>query len=1096
MTINLADNTPRIEYTITSLTNAIVVPFVFFNGETDLKVFKKQNHQTDFTEVLFSDLAGGTNPTVFTVASGGNGSTGTILIRRKDDNSVPLLQGVLVIQRVMGIQRTTDYQDAGSFEVSTLNRQLDILTAIAGDLKNSFDRSLQIGINDLATNVTVPNFNDRKGKMLGFNGTTGNLQMFDPTHFQLPVTADSGNFTLESISNDTLSFVGDSNITITATGNNNTLTFDSSTITTALNKKAGFFNQSSGNLTPNESLRGRSIFHALDFEQRFNTVCLLTTQRSIQNLFNGNLKVGQHENFNLAFIDGTASVPQTFDFTAVDNHAGGLNHIGNPIPGPSTRFRIDAGNRSGTDAFDVKLKFLDLRNFNGVDGKAVLTVADQQTETDALVFTPSHSSSNEVNATFSDSLTVTDNLSVGGTLTLTGNLIGNITASNNITIDGNLTVNGTTTTIDASTLKVEDPLIALATGNNNADSIDIGFYGLYDTSGSQDLYAGLYRDATDDKFKLFKGLQVEPTTTVNLSGTGYTVATLVSNLEGNVTGNVTGNLTGNVTGAVTTKTSTGGVLELQRSGTTVSDNDDLGFIRFTAPDVSFSSPTVAGTTSFEIMAEATADYTQLTLPTKLSFRATDQLNASSNLLEVFSINPDGSVSLPVGGSKLRFHSFQSLSDEVFIGRNSSGATFTIRNSASPLTDLDFTISYEADAHFFKVETGGGATPTYDVAFSINKDVGTNDDDYIKVNKDYPLWIEDNNNGVGSFYIGSTFVSGNRVNTTASELNKLDGSAKSTSSITIDDADAFIIIDGNTTKQIPASDLKTYIDKTLITSGVLSIKNTGSQSQVRLYCESNNAHYVALQAPAHSQFSGNPVVTLPAGTGTLLSDNSEIGDLLDVNTNGISNGQVLQYNSSQGRFNPATISSGSSGVTVQDEGSALSTDATTLNFVGAGVTASGTGTTKTITIAGGSDGVTVQDEGSALSTTGTTLNFVGSGVVASGTGATKTITITGGGSGGTTSTSYGASLTGKLAIFQGSANTIVGSASIDGISDPAPNIANTALYNTLIGNRAGVSITTGDNNTNIGNVAGANISTGSSNVCIGSSAGSGSNNNLS
>ena len=86
---------------------------------------------------------------------------------------------------------------------------------------------------------------------------------------------------------------------------------------------------------------------------------------------------------------------------------------------------------------------------------------------------------------------------------------------------------------------------------------------------------------------------------------------------------------------------------------------------------------------------------------------------------------------------------------------------------------------------------------------------------------------------------------------------------------------------------------------------------------------------------------------------------------------------------------------SGAITVQDEGSSLSTSATTINFVGAGVTASGTGSTKTITIAGGSDGVTVQDEGSALSTTGTTLNFVGAGVTASGTGSTKTITISGG-----------------------------------------------------------------------------------------------------
>jgi hypothetical protein len=48
-----------------------------------------------------------------------------------------------------------------------------------------------------------------------------------------------------------------------------------------------------------------------------------------------------------------------------------------------------------------------------------------------------------------------------------------------------------------------------------------------------------------------------------------------------------------------------------------------------------------------------------------------------------------------------------------------------------------------------------------------------------------------------------------VDATASELNLLDGSAKSTSSITVADSDAILIIDGTTTKQIPASDIKTY-----------------------------------------------------------------------------------------------------------------------------------------------------------------------------------------------------------------------------------------------------------------------------------------------
>ena len=80
-----------------------------------------------------------------------------------------------------------------------------------------------------------------------------------------------------------------------------------------------------------------------------------------------------------------------------------------------------------------------------------------------------------------------------------------------LVVTGDLTVNGDTVTVNTATLSVEDPLIILASGNAGADTVDIGFYGLYDTSGSQDLYAGLFRDANDSgKFKLFKDLQAVP----------------------------------------------------------------------------------------------------------------------------------------------------------------------------------------------------------------------------------------------------------------------------------------------------------------------------------------------------------------------------------------------------------------------------------------------------------------------------------------------------------------------------------------------------------------------------------------------------------
>jgi len=54
----------------------------------------------------------------------------------------------------------------------------------------------------------------------------------------------------------------------------------------------------------------------------------------------------------------------------------------------------------------------------------------------------------------------------------------------------------------------------------------------------------------------------------------------------------------------------------------------------------------------------------------------------------------------------------------------------------------------------------------------------------------------------------------------------------------------------------------------IQSGSISIKNSGSQSYVDFYCESSNAHYARLQAPAHSAFSGNITLTLPATTDTV------------------------------------------------------------------------------------------------------------------------------------------------------------------------------------------------------------------------------------
>jgi hypothetical protein len=93
-----------------------------------------------------------------------------------------------------------------------------------------------------------------------------------------------------------------------------------------------------------------------------------------------------------------------------------------------------------------------------------------------------------------------------------------------VVIAQDLTVNGTTTTVNTSTLAVEDPLISMAK-DNSVNSVDIGFYGRYNDGSNR--YLGLFADASDSNtFNLFKGTTTEPTTTVDTTATGYTLADL------------------------------------------------------------------------------------------------------------------------------------------------------------------------------------------------------------------------------------------------------------------------------------------------------------------------------------------------------------------------------------------------------------------------------------------------------------------------------------------------------------------------------------------------------------------------------------------
>ena len=121
-------------------------------------------------------------------------------------------------------------------------------------------------------------------------------------------------------------------------------------------------------------------------------------------------------------------------------------------------------------------------------------------------------------------------------------LADSITIAQNLTVDGNLTVAGDTTTLSVSTLEVEDTFIELNKGIAAAgteDTVDVGIYTAYDTdsSGTDTFqFTGLGRDASQDKWILFKALDTEPSSTpgaiANMGTSNGRTGTLQANLEG------------------------------------------------------------------------------------------------------------------------------------------------------------------------------------------------------------------------------------------------------------------------------------------------------------------------------------------------------------------------------------------------------------------------------------------------------------------------------------------------------------------------------------------------------------------------------------
>ena len=202
---------------------------------------------------------------------------------------------------------------------------------------------------------------------------------------------------------------------------------------------------------------------------------------------------------------------------------------------------------------------------------------------------------------------------------------------------------------------------------------------------------------------------------------------------------------------------------LQSGETDIAANDVIGKIDFQAPDEGTGTDAILVAAGIEAVSEG--DFAADNNATKLSFKT----GASEAASEKMSLSSAGLLT---------------VADDIMI---KDGGTIGVASTNDALT----------------LSSAGLLTVKDDLVIKAGGTIGgSGDTDLLELGSAI-LTVN------GEVSMTTLDIGGTNVGSTAGELNLHDGSAKSTSSITIADSDAFIVIDGTTTKQIPASDIKTY-----------------------------------------------------------------------------------------------------------------------------------------------------------------------------------------------------------------------------------------------------------------------------------------------
>jgi len=278
------------------------------------------------------------------------------------------------------------------------------------------------------------------------------------------------------------------------------------------------------------------------------------------------------------------------------------------------------------------------------------------------------------------------------------------------------------------------------------------------------------------------------------------------------------------------------------------------------------------------------------------------IDAQGNDTDIIFKGTDGSADttfLTLDGSdagKALFNADVQVGNDLFLNTDSSvinmGAgndvTFThdgttgLTIAANPITlDSGADITFDAAGNDFSFQSGGTEVLkiTNSASDVIIKPV-VDEKDIIFQQRDGTEVARVEDNGTFNIVTDKLAINGTAVTSTAAELNLLDGGTSVGGSITVVDADGFVVNDGGTMKTIPASDVKTYAGGgsggaySLVSSTNFGASSTMTHAFSNVFTEENANYRIYLQMGQYNQ-SGTPFPYLRLYTDTGTTEGSTV-----------------------------------------------------------------------------------------------------------------------------------------------------------------------------------------------------------------------------